>query len=139
MNIPAGEHVPAIFLLRIIDFRFGIVLFQIAAQCGNLHCLPILDKAIFRQSPHVNEKAFLSAAITAAIENNTGDEAGPFHLVLKFAGDIAGKILSAAGIGVIFIHIRPKITVKRALGLFIGRLIEITGCRFAKKIKLICI
>ena len=88
---------------------------------------------------YINEKAFLSAAITAAIENNTGDEAGPFHLVLKFAGDIAGKILSAAGIGVIFIHIRPKITVKRALGLFIGRLIEITGIRFAQQHNLKCV
>ena len=139
VNVPAGEHIPAIFLLRIIDFRPGIVLLQIAAQCGNLHCLPVLDKAIFRQSAHINEKAFLPAAVTAAIENNTGDEAGSFHLILEFAGDVAGEIFSAAGIWVIFVHIRPKITVQRALGLFIGGLIEIAGACFPQQHNLKCV
>ncbi len=48
----SGEHVPAIFLLRIIDFRFGIVLFQIAAQ---LRESPIASPSTikqFRQSAH---------------------------------------------------------------------------------------
>ena len=139
VNVPAGEHIPAIFLLRIIDFRPGIVLLQIAAQCRNLHCRIIFNKAIFRQSAHINEEAFLPAAVTAAIENNTGDEAGSFHLILEFAGDIAGEIFSAAGIGVIFIHIRPKITVQRALGLFIGGLIEIAGACFPQQHNLKCI
>ena len=49
------------------------------------------------------------------------------------------ELFSAAGIGVIFIHIRPKITVQRALGLFIGRLVEITGIRFAQQHNLKCV
>ncbi len=59
------------------------------------------------------KKAFLPAAVTAAIENNTGDEAGSFHLILEFAGDIAGKNPFRGGNRGCFIHIRPKITVQR--------------------------
>ena len=105
---------------------------QKTTQSGDLHRLSVLNEAVFRQGTYINKKAFLSAAITAAIENNTCDKASAFHIILKLTRDIAGKILSTAGIGVVFVHIRPKIAVQCALGLFIGSLVKVAGVCFTQ-------
>ena len=139
MNIPAGEHIPAIFSLCIVDFGPGVVLLQKEAQCRDLHGLTIFDEAIFRQRTHINKEAFLPAAVAAAIKNDAGDKTGAFRLILKFARNVAGKVLSPAGVRVVFVHIGPQVSVQRALRFLIGRLIEVAGVRFAQQHNLKCI
>lgn len=125
-------RIPAIFLLRVIDLCLSVILLQKTAQRRNLHSLSVFNKTVFRQHSHINEKALLSASITAAIKNDTRDKAAARHIVLKLAGNVAGEIFPSAGIWVIFIHIRPQVTIQRALRLFIGSLIKVAGICFSQ-------
>ena len=133
VHIPPRQHIPAIFLLRVIDLCLSVILLQKTAQRRNLHSLSVFNKTVLRQRSHINEKALLPASITAAIKNDTRDKAAARHIVLKLAGNVAGEIFPSAGIWVIFIHIRPQITIQRALRLFVGSLIKVAGTRFPQQ------
>ena len=132
VHIPPRKHIPAIFLLRVVDLCLSVILLQKPAQRRNLHSFSVFNKTILRQRSHINEKAILPASITAAIKNDTRDKAAARHIVLKLAGNVAGEIFSSAGIWVILIHIRPQITVQRALRLFVGSLIKVAGICFSQ-------
>ena len=133
VHIPPRQHIPAIFLLRVIDLCLSVILLQKPAQRRNLHSLSVFNKTVLRQHSHINEKALLPASITAAIKNDTRDKAAARHIVLKLAGNVAGEIFPSAGIWVILIHIRPQVTIQRALRLFVGSLIKVAGIRFPQQ------
>lgn len=133
MDVPAGQHISAVFLLTVIDFRLGVILLQKTTQGRNFHCFTIFNETIFWQSAYINEKPILLTAITAAIEHNAHHKAATFHLILKLAGNIGGKVLSTARIRIVFVHIRTKITVQCALRFLVGCLIKVAGIRLAQQ------
>ena len=132
MHIPPRQHIPAIFLLRVIDLCLSVILLQKTAQRRNLHSLSIFNKAVLGQRFHINEKAFLPASVTAAIKNDARDKTVAHYVILELTSNVAGEIFSPAGIRVILIHICPQITVQRALRLFIGSLIKVAGICFSQ-------
>ena len=133
MDIPAGEHVPPIFLLTVVNLRALIILLQELPQLGDLHGLVLPQEAVFRQRSRINKETILLAAVRTAVEHHARDKAGALHIIVKLAGDVGGKLLAPAGVRAVFIHVRPQVAIQGALGLFIGGLIEIPGVGLAQQ------
>ena len=127
VHIPTGQHIQPVLFLAIIHLPIGKILLQVAAQRRNIHGFALFNKAVFRQFSHIDEKAVLPAAIAAAIKHHTGDKTVSLHQILKLAGNVTRKIFSPAGVGVLFVHVRPQVTIQRALGFFVGGLVEVSG------------
>ena len=78
------------------------------------------------------EELFPPAAVAAAVEHYACDERGPIDVVMEFTGDVAGKIPSAAGIGILTVHVRAQIAVDGSLRVIIGGFVEVFGVGFAQ-------
>lgn len=85
------------------------------AKCRNLHCLALLNKAIFRQCPRVNKECITVTSIAAAVKGNARHKAAALHLILKFADNIGRKVLTTAGIRAVIIHVGAQIAFQCAL------------------------
>lgn len=71
--------------------------------------------------------------IAAAVEDHSSNKPGPLCLVLKLTGDIAEKVPPLPGIGRIYVHIRPQISIQRALRLLVGGLVDVAGVGFPQE------
>ena len=139
MDVPLCKHVAAILFLGIVKFCPCIVLLQKKAKCRNLHCLALLNKAIFRQCPRVNKECITVTSIAAAVKGNARHKAAALHLILKFADNIGRKVLTTAGIRAVIIHVGAQIAFQCALRFFVGCLIKIAGICLAQQYDLQCI
>ena len=139
MDVPLCKHVAAILFLGIVNFCPCIVLLQKTAKCRNLHCLALLNKAIFRQCPRVNKECITVTSIAAAVKGNARHKAAALHLILKFADNIGRKVLTTAGIRAVIIHVGAQIAFQCALRFFVGCLIKIAGICLAQQYDLQCI
>lgn len=114
MYIPAREQIAAVFPLGLADLRPAAVLLEKAAQARQVDGLPVLDEAVFRQRAGVDKEMVAAAAVAAAVEHDAAHEAAALRIIIKLAGDIARKILSAARARIVLIHIGAQIASQRA-------------------------
>lgn len=128
VQIPLGEHIGAVLFLGVKQLSPGaIAAFQILPQGGNVHRQIPDQKAALRNRSGEGEIPLLSAAVAPAVKNDADDKGFGVHVIVELAGDVAGKVLSPPGIGVVGVHIGAKVAVQRALRAFIGRLVEVFG------------
>ena len=139
VNIPLCQKICPILLLGIIELSSDTVCLQERTKVRKVDGLPLANKAVFRQWSVVKKKMFSTAPIAPAVEHNSRNKGLTLHIIPKFAGNEAGKIFSSSGVWIIFIHIRPQVSLQRPLRFFIGCLIEVAGIRFSQKNNLECI
>ena len=112
VDVPFRKHSVAVLFLGVEKFCPCIVLLQKTAKRRKFHRFALFNKAIFRQCPRVNKECITVASIAAAVKYYTRHKAAALHLILKFAGDIGGKILATTGIRAVIIHVGAQIALQ---------------------------
>ena len=133
MYIPAREQIAAVFPLGLADLRPAAVLLEKAAQARQVDGLPVLDEAVFRQHAGVDKEMVAAAAVAAAVEHDAAHKAAALRIIIKLAGDIARKILSAARARIVLVHVGAQITVQRALRALVRGEIEVPRVGLAEE------
>ena len=133
MDIPLCQQIFLVLLMGIIKFSPRTVLFQKYTKSRNINGLALSYKAVLRQSPIIQEEAVLPASVAPTVEDDAADKLLTLHIIQKFTGNKGGVILPAPGIGVIFVHISPQVSVQCPLRLLIGCLVEVPGVGLTQK------